>query len=68
MRRAQMSDNYELMRASFILGGASPMCAVEGEATFTLSAAPAVGKRVQHEMQIDYPSPVDGAPFDWTRN
>ena len=44
------------------------MCVVEGEDAFTLAAAPAVDKRVQHEMQVDYPSPVDGAPFDWTRN
>ncbi len=66
MRRAQTSDNYEFTASPFSLGGASPMCVVEGEDAFPL-ASPAVEKRVQHEMQVDYPSPVDGSPFDWTR-
>ncbi|KAI1795653.1 hypothetical protein LXA43DRAFT_913738 [Ganoderma leucocontextum] len=62
MRRAQTSDNYELTATAFSIGGVSPMCLVEGEDEFP------IGKRVVHEMQVDYPSPVDGSsPFDWKK-
>ncbi|KAM5540193.1 hypothetical protein V8D89_006012 [Ganoderma adspersum] len=67
MRRAQTSDNYEFTASPFSLGGASPMCVVEGEDAFPIMASPASGKHLQHEMQVDYPSPVDGSPFDWAR-
>ena len=67
MRRAQTSDNYEFTASPFSLGGASPMCVVEGEDAFPMAVSPASGKHLQHEMQVDYPSPVDSSPFDWTR-
>ena len=65
-RRVQTSDNYELTASPFSVAGASPICVAEDEDAFAASVA-AFGKRaLQDDMQVDYPSPVDGnMSFDW---
>ncbi|TBU33620.1 hypothetical protein BD311DRAFT_844622 [Dichomitus squalens] len=65
-RRAQTSDNYELTASPFTVAGSSPMCVADDEDAFAASVA-ALGKRaLQDDMQVDYPSPVDGpVSFDW---
>lgn len=73
-RRIQTCDNYHLSSAPFSVAGASPMCVMEDEDTYAASlraglpSSPALkspGAGAENEMQVDYPSPVDGAVFEW---
>ncbi|KAI0744224.1 hypothetical protein C8Q80DRAFT_1272792 [Daedaleopsis nitida] len=74
-RRTQTFDNYDLMSAPFSVAGTSPMCIAEDEDAFAAAlchgSAPALlaaSKGTENEMQVDYPSPVDGVVFDWGRH
>ena len=74
MLRAQTSDNYELTSSPFTVAGASPMCVPEDEDTSAAAMRAAVPpspslltKGRENDMQVDYPSPVDHATFDWRR-
>ncbi|KAI0762109.1 hypothetical protein BD413DRAFT_616605 [Trametes elegans] len=76
-RRSQTCDNYDLSSAPFAVAGASPMCVGdEDEDAFAAACAGlpsspgwALGKGgAENAMQVDYPSPVDGAAaFEWAR-
>ncbi|KAI0655893.1 hypothetical protein C8Q70DRAFT_1047052 [Cubamyces menziesii] len=73
-RRAQTCDNYDLTSSPFSIAGASPMCVTDDEDAFAAACAGlpsspgfALGKGVENDMQVDYPSPVDHATFDWRR-
>ena len=74
MLRAQTSDNYELTSSPFSVAGASPMCVAEDEDTFAAAMRAAVPpspslltKGRENDMQVDYPSPVDGVAFEWAK-
>ncbi|OSD07109.1 hypothetical protein PYCCODRAFT_796235 [Trametes coccinea BRFM310] len=75
-RRSQTCDNYDLTASPFSVAGASPMCVTDDEDAFAAACAGlpsspgyALGGagKGPDGMQVDYPSPVDGAPFDWDR-
>ena len=62
----QTSDNYELTASPFSVAGASPICVMEDEDAFAASVAAFSKRALQDDMQVDYPSPVDGnMSFDW---
>ncbi|KAI0705102.1 hypothetical protein C8T65DRAFT_830646 [Cerioporus squamosus] len=72
MHRAQTFDNYDLTSPSFTVAGASPMYIGEEEDMFAAALRSSVppspsllAKGRENDMQVDYPSPVDGAAFEW---
>ncbi|RDX42076.1 hypothetical protein OH76DRAFT_148046 [Lentinus brumalis] len=74
MYRAQTFDNYDLTSPQFTVAGASPMYIGEDEDTFAAALRSAVPpspslltKGRENDMQVDYPSPVDGAAFEWAK-
>ncbi|RPD54741.1 hypothetical protein L226DRAFT_523022 [Lentinus tigrinus ALCF2SS1-7] len=74
MHRTQTFDNYELSSSPFTVAGASPMCLAEDEDTFAAalragvpSSPSLLAKGRENDMQVDYPSPVDGAAFEWAK-
>lgn len=72
-RRSQTCDNYDLTAAPFSVAGASPMCVTDEEDTFSAACAgvpssPGYALGRENDMQLDYPSPIDGAAFDWGRH
>ncbi|KAI0645934.1 hypothetical protein C8Q79DRAFT_911173 [Trametes meyenii] len=71
-RRSQTCDNYDIAAAPFSVAGASPMCTNDDEDAFAAACAGlpsspgwAMGRGTENDMQVDYPSPVDGAAFEW---
>ncbi|KAI8993882.1 hypothetical protein BD414DRAFT_411743 [Trametes punicea] len=73
-RRSHTCDNYDLTASPFSVAGVSPMCVNEDEDAFATACAGlpsspgfVLGKEFENGMQIDYPSPVDSATFDWGR-
>ena len=70
--RAQTFDNYKLASSPFTLAGTSPMYFADDEDAFSAALRSGKGAENTHgsghvAMQVDYPSPVDGAPFDWSQ-
>lgn len=68
MHRAQTFDNYDLTSSQFTVAGASPMYIGEEEDAFAAALPPSpslLTKGRENDMQVDYPSPVDGAAFEW---
>ncbi|KAI0369681.1 hypothetical protein BV20DRAFT_346311 [Pilatotrama ljubarskyi] len=71
-RRSQTCDNYDLTASPFSVAGASPMCITDEEDTFAaacagLPSSPGLAPGRENDMQVDYPSPIDGAAFEWSR-
>ncbi|KAH9859072.1 hypothetical protein C2E23DRAFT_899352 [Lenzites betulinus] len=69
--RSQTCDNYDVTASPFSVGGISPMC-VSDEDTFAaacggIPSSPGWAPGIENGMEVDYPSPVDGASFDWAR-
>ncbi|KAI0355715.1 hypothetical protein OH77DRAFT_307414 [Trametes cingulata] len=71
-RRSQTCDNYDLTASPFTVAGASPMCVTDEEDMFAaacagLPSSPGLALGRENDMQVDYPSPIDGAAFEWGR-
>ncbi|KAI0630123.1 hypothetical protein C8Q77DRAFT_1280284 [Trametes polyzona] len=69
-RRSQTCDNYDITASPFTVAGASPMCINEDDDAFSaacagLPSSPGWATGRENDMQVDYPSPVDGGAFEW---
>ncbi|KAI0821686.1 hypothetical protein BC628DRAFT_1328993 [Trametes gibbosa] len=70
--RSQTCDNYDIAASPFSVAGASPMYVHDDEDSFAaacggLPSSPGWATGRENGMEVDYPSPIDGASFDWAK-